>query len=128
MDKDPFDDIASLRIDPAGPVYAAEPKPTPKPKKKWQRQFVKVPWSWIDRLKASDRGSTYRLALCILYEHWQAGGRAIRLTNAGLRREGVTRWGKWRGLRELEQVGLIRVEGRPGKTPRITLLVDPRGE
>jgi len=39
--KDPFDDIAALRIDPTDSAYAVGPKP----KKKWRRRFIKVQWS-----------------------------------------------------------------------------------
>ena len=52
--KDPFDDIAALRIDPTDSAYAVGPKP----KKKWRRRFIKVQWSWVDRLKATNRGTT----------------------------------------------------------------------
>ena len=64
---------------------------------------------------------TYRLALLLLYEDWRTGGRSIVLPNVGLEQEGLTRRSKWRALLELEQLGLVEVERRPRKSPRITL-------
>ena len=119
---DVFDDIANLRIDPTDPTWAAAAKP----KAKWRRRYVRVPWSWIERLKTSTRASTYRLALLLIYEHWRRGGRAIRLTNVALAEVGVSRRAKGPALEELERFGLIKVDRRPRKSPLVTLVVDPR--
>ena len=123
MGKDLFNDIAAMRIEPTHSAYAAGPKP----KEKWRRRFIKVPWSWVDRLKTANRGTTCRLALLLIYEHWRVGGRVIRLTNAALAEVGVSRRAKGPALNELERVGLIRVErGGPRKSPLVTLIIDPR--
>ena len=119
---DPFD-VEGLRIDPHDSTLvgkAARPR-----KVKWQRKFVRVPWAWVNRLKVSNRGVTYRLALLLLYEYWRTGGRPIQLSNAMLTGDGVTRRSKWRALLELEQFGLLKVERRPRKSPVVTLLVGP---
>jgi DNA-binding MarR family transcriptional regulator len=117
-DRDPFDDLASLRIDPADPKL--RPKSAPA-KKAWRRQFIQFPWAWMDQLKATNRGSTYRLALLLVYEHWRTGGRTIVLSNAMVEREGIAQKTKWNALRELEQMGLVIVERRPRKSPRVSL-------
>lgn len=124
-DDDPFDNIENLRIDLGDPNLKPKTAGRSKPGKKWQRQFVRVPWLWIDRLKASNRGSTYRLALLLLYEHWRTGGRPVRLSNVMLAGDGVARRSKWRALRELEKLGLVKVERRPRKAPVVTLSVGP---
>jgi hypothetical protein len=116
-ERDPFD-LDALRIDPADPNL--RPKGATR-KTKWRRQFIKFPWSWMDRLKATDRGATYRLALLLVYEHWRVGGQAIVLSNTTVAKEGMTRWSKWRALWELERMGLITIERRPRKSPHITL-------
>jgi hypothetical protein len=120
-DRDPFD-LDALRIDPRDPTLASAAKAR---KKKWRRRFIKFPWTWADRLKATNRGSTYRVALHLVYEHWRSGSRAIELANMALAEVGVKRRAKWRALRELEQLGLIKVEARSRKSPLVTLLVDP---
>ena len=119
---DPFD-IKNLRVDLNDPNLKPKAAGRSKPNKKWQRKFVQVPWVWIDRLKVSNRGVTYRLALLLLYEYWQTGGRPIHLSNVMLTGDGVTRRSKWRALLELEQFGLLKVERRPRKSPVVTLLL-----
>jgi hypothetical protein len=121
-DLDPFD-LDALRVNPANPNL--RPKEATR-KAKWQKRFTLVPWAWADRLKEARYISTYRVALHLLYEHWRTGGRVIRLSNSTLKEEGIERREKWRGLRELEQLGLIKIERRPRKAPLITVLADLR--
>jgi hypothetical protein len=120
--RDPFD-LGALQIDPADPNL--RPKGATR-KARGRKQFVRVPWGWVDRLKDAHHVSTYRVALHLLYEHWRNGGRIIKLPNSAL---DIERRRKWRGLRELEQFGLIVIERRRRKAPLITVLVDlPGGE
>ena len=121
--RDPID-IEALRIDPADPTLVPQ-KADKTRKKKWERQYILFPWSWLDALKATGRGATWRLALFILYEHWRNGGRKIKLTNIMAAEVGVSSDAKGRALEDLEQAGLIEVERRPDKSPLITLLVKP---
>jgi hypothetical protein len=119
-EQDPFS-LDGLRIDPADPdlrpkVATAHRKP------KWRKQFVRVPWAWIDRLKDARNLSTYRVALHLLYEYWRGGGRSVVLSNSALKDAGVNRWTKWDALLELERLGLIVIERRPRKSPLVTLL------
>jgi hypothetical protein len=123
--KDSFD-VGALRIDPADSTFVS--KAAGSRKAKWQRKFVRVPWGWVDRLKTTNRGSTYRLALLLIYEYWRTGGRPIQLSNAMLAGDGVTRKSKWRALRELEQLELVKIERRPRKSPVVTLLMGAQPE
>jgi hypothetical protein len=107
-------DLAALRVDPGRVRKLARPK-------KWRREFVRVPWGWVEHLREAKRVSTYRLALVLLYEHWRTGGRLIVLSNAGMRPEGLTRQSKWNALVELRDLGLIKLETRSRKSPRIVL-------
>jgi hypothetical protein len=107
-------DLAALRVDPGRVRKLARPK-------KWRREFVRVPWGWVEHLREAKRISTYRLALVLLYEHWRTGGRPIVLSNVGVRPEELTRYSKWRALAELQALGLIQVETRSRKSPRIVL-------
>jgi hypothetical protein len=112
-DPNPFD-LVTLRIDPERIRQPTKPK-------KWRRQFVHVPWHWIERLQTTRRVSTYRLAFVLLYEHWRTGGRPIVLSNVGLQQEGVARRSKWNALAELQDLGLIAVTRRTRKSPHIVL-------
>jgi hypothetical protein len=118
-DRDPFD-LDALRVNPANPNL--RPKGATR-KATWQNRFILVPWAWVDRLNDARHVGTYQVALHLLYESWRNGGRVIRLSNSA---PGIERRRKWRGLRELEQFGLIEIERRPRKAPLITVLVDLR--
>ena len=124
MTADPFDDIDGLRIDPEDPSYVG--KVAKARQAKWQRKFVHVPWVWLDRLKVSNRGSTYRLAMFLIYEYWRNGGRPIRLSNGMLTSAGITRRSKDRALQELERFKLIKVERHPRKSPLVTVMAIPK--
>jgi hypothetical protein len=124
-ERDHFE-LGALRIDPVDPDLRPKAKGATRKTTKWRKQFVRVPWIWTDRLKDAHHISTYRVALHLLYEHWRNGGRVIRLSNSTLKEEGIERREKWRGLRELERFGLIKIERRPRKAPLITVLADLR--
>jgi hypothetical protein len=113
MDQDPFD-LGQLRIDPERVAKPAKPK-------KWRRQFVRVPWAWVECLQKAKRVSTYRLALVLVYEHWRTGGRPVALSNVFAHAEGLSRRSKWRAIAELESLGLIRVTRHQRRAPRVVL-------
>lgn len=85
------------------------------------RHFVQVPVLWIERLTGARHLATYRVALHLLYLSWKANSQSVVLSNGALAKEGVPRRQKWRALRELEQRGLIAIERRQRKAPRVTL-------
>jgi hypothetical protein len=92
-------------------------------REKKQRQkshFVRLPLEWKHRLGGARRICTFKIAFELLYRHWKTGGRCVLLPTAGM--VGVTRGNKWRGLSELERLGLIAIERRRRKSPKITLL------
>ena len=126
-DDDPYADLKQHRLTP-GTQTIIERRVGFVPQKiqKRQGQFVKVPWVWIDRLAKARHISTYRVALRVLHLHWKRSGQQFALSNGMLEMDGVNRWGKWDALHELEQLGLIRVERRPRKSPVITVISQPR--
>jgi hypothetical protein len=97
----------------------------PRKAQKRREQFVMVPFSWIDRLKGAS-GQTYRVALTLLYLDWKAKGDPVKLANGMLAIDGVSRHSKWRALVDLERLGLITVERRPGKSPLVRLIQEER--
>jgi hypothetical protein len=92
------------------------------PRKIQQRrqQFVKVPWTWIEKLEGAS-GQTYHVAHYLLHLHWQQKGGPVKLANGMLRIDGVSRQSKWRALRDLEQRGLVTVKCRPNRSPLVHL-------
>jgi hypothetical protein len=95
----------------------------PKKIQKQQQHFVKVPWPWVERLRDARYIATYRVALYLLYQHWKGSGAPITLSNTATIAQGVTRHRKWEALRELEQLGLITVEKRERRSPRVRIIV-----
>jgi hypothetical protein len=61
----------------------------------------------------------------IVYLTWKGRGGPVTLANKKLKSWGVSRDVKTRVLRDFEKAGLIRVERRPRKSPRIIVLVNP---
>ena len=93
----------------------------PKPKKAWKRHYTTVPDAWKRQLLNAKRGSTYHLALELLYLHWH-GGRPVVVSDKVATAAGLSPRSKFNALAELKRLGLVRVEQEPGKAPRVTLL------
>jgi hypothetical protein len=111
--------VDNLRIAPGDERWAVVPKKI----RQRRQQFVKMPWTWLERLAQSRSANTYRVAVTLLYLHWKANGEPIKLANGMLAIDGVSRFAKYRALAELEQSGLITVTRRNGKSPIVTLLL-----
>jgi hypothetical protein len=89
-------------------------------RRRQREQFIRVPMAWASRLNAARYTATSKVALHLLDRTFRTRSSAVLLTNAG--QVGVTRWQKWRAIKELEAMGLIKVEHRPRRSPEITLL------
>jgi hypothetical protein len=120
----------------AGPAWkeAKKAPKTAKPRSKWRRECVRVPWKWVERLQSTKRVSTWRLAMLLLYEYWhiqlpKKKGRAttsnsrdeICLSNILAQDVGLSRRSKSRSLDELEDFDLLDVKRRPQTSPRVLL-------
>jgi hypothetical protein len=97
------------------------------PGKKLKRdKFAMFPLLWRNRLALKPRasGTTYDVAIYILYEDWRVNekpfsGRPFKLSNKAPQ---ISPMSKWRALADLERRKLIVVDRRLGRSPRITLL------
>jgi hypothetical protein len=85
--------------------------------------FVKAPLWWA--VEAAKATKTPALLVCVYLLHvsWKARSATFLLPNGWLERHGVSREIKRRVLRDLEASGLITLERRSGKSPRVTLVV-----
>jgi hypothetical protein len=126
IEDDPFADLEKLRLHPehyrastAGEKWATVPLKV----RRRRQHFVKVPWTWVERLADARYVATYRLALHVLYQHWRANGKPFKLANGDLKLGGTSRWQKWRALAELEKLGLITVKRGRRKSPWITTVL-----
>jgi hypothetical protein len=107
----------NLRMD-VGEVRAIVPRKI----RRRREHFIQVPGIWKERLTKVRYISTYRVALHILMRDFETRGKPFTLSNGALALENVSRWEKPRALSELEEVGLIVIERRNRKTPRLTAL------
>jgi len=94
----------------------------PRKLKKRRKNFVQVPWEWIEKLNGAT-GKTWHLAMHLLYLDWKDKGAPIKLANGMLGMDGVDRDAKSRGLSDLERRGLITVERRPKKSPIVKVIL-----
>ena len=94
-------------------------------KRKRSRQFVIVPMSWVDCLSlvsARHAGCAYRIALALLRRQWERRTNTFTLSNKVVTEMGLSRRTKWRVLRELELLGLIKIERRLKRSPVVTIV------
>jgi hypothetical protein len=90
----------------------------PKPKRpRLDGQFIRVPFEAVKLF--SPQG---RVVLQLLYLVWWHRSRTVVLANKKLTEWGVSRYQKYRALENLERAGLMSVERRVAKSPRVTLL------
>src|SRR5262245_11404341 len=88
-------------------------------------KFLKgpIPWSWLRRAgELEGRGRALHVALVLWFLAGITKSRTVVMSGGPLRGMGVDRWTAARGLRALEQVGLVAVERHSGRCPRVTLL------
>ena len=119
------DDISveKLRVDPAklqGGI--PEKQPDKSKQEKWQRIFTRVPREWELRLLQAKRISTYRLAIELLYLHWKDDRKPIIVSIKVAKAVQISTRSKWNALAELERLGLIHVDRRRRRSPRVVLL------
>jgi hypothetical protein len=89
--------------------------------KRQEKHFVKLPMTWVRRLKGAS-GQTWMVAAHVLYLNFKGMGEPIKLANGMLKIDGVPPQSKTRALRDLERRGLIAVERQPRKSPIVRLV------
>jgi ribosomal protein S19E (S16A) len=92
-------------------------------KKRKEPPFVKVPLWWAESVAEATKSPAVLVGIRLLYAAWKAKSMTFSLPNSYLQRHGVSREIKRRVLRDLETAGLITVERRHGKSPRVTIVV-----
>ena len=91
-------------------------------RKEWQRLCTVIPREWELRLLEAKRVSTYRLAIELLYLHWYGKGKPVTVSGKVARAVKISARSKWEALAELERLGLIVVNRKPRRSPRVTPL------
>jgi hypothetical protein len=92
-------------------------------KRKKAEPFVKVPLWWaVEAAKATNTAKAL-VWIELLHASWKAKSLTFPLPNGRLKKAGVSRFVKYRVLRELEKAKLITVKWRHGKSAVVTLVV-----
>jgi hypothetical protein len=113
-----FEQVAT-KVSPAAPSEV-NGRRSKRPRASYE--FVRLPVRWIEALAGARLAATCRLALYLLLQDFRDHGVPLRLSNRRLTAIGISRGQKWRGLRELEERGLVEVARRPHKAPIVSLL------
>jgi hypothetical protein len=90
--------------------------------KKPKEPFVKVPLWWAAEAAKATKTPKAMVWIQLLHIAWKADSSTFPLPNGKLDNKGVSRFAKYRALRELEVAGLIVVERRHGKTPLVSIV------
>lgn len=91
--------------------------------KRFEVQFVKLPYFWVRRLEQSQNPGTFKLAHRILLEQFKcqfSGGEIILSTN----HTSLSRKVRSRAVKELVGLGLIEIEQHGNQAVRVTKLID----
>jgi hypothetical protein len=114
---DPFDP-ANWQLDPA---TIPAPSPVPAKIKKRRQQFVMVPMWWYEKLANPVPAcrATCLIAMHLLHLDWKNLEKPFKLANGMLEYDGISRFSKYRALKDLERRGLISVDWRGKKSPII---------
>lgn len=91
-------------------------------KRKKAEPFVKVPLWWAIEATKATRTPKALVWIELLHTSWRVKSLTFPLPNERLKRVGISRYMKYRALRELEAAGLIVVERRQRKTVMVTLV------
>jgi hypothetical protein len=106
--------------------WTAAPKPPGKKSTKPRRgrePFVKVPLWWAEAAAKATRNQGFLVCVDLLHRAWKAKGAPFSMPNGRLAKSATGRRTKCRVLRNLEEAGLITVEWRRGKNPRVALVL-----
>lgn len=87
----------------------------------WRRSYTLLPRVWELKLLETNRVATWRLALELLYLHWQSKGQPVVVTGKMVTDLGLSVRSKSRVLAELAEFSLITIERDGSKSPRVTL-------
>ena len=126
------DHLDRYRLPPAdmvlpAPMRVGPPSKSDGAKPADRSPFVRYPLEVIYRMGAAKYAGTAKLFPLLLHLSWKADHQPFKLPNEDLKRLRISRERKGPVLRELEQMGLIRLQREPRKAPLITLVATSGG-
>ena len=115
-------DLEKYRVPLADVEMPATTQSRQKSKPTRPEPYVQYPVEVIYQLGAAKYPGAAKLYPLLLHLSWKADHRPFKLSNEDLKRLRISRERKGPVLRELEQMGLIRLQREPRKAPLITVL------
>jgi hypothetical protein len=78
--------------------------------------------TWLERVIPIVHTSTHLAVAVVLYSKClRRRSQTITLTNQELKRLGISRYAKYRALSRLQEVGMLTIETRNGRSVKVTL-------
>ena len=98
-------------------------KPVAVQPKKIKGRFLKgpIPMNWLNKAMQL-KGKGIHVALLLWQEAGYRKSRTVSFSMQRVERLGFSRWTARRALNSLQEAGLVRVEGDPGKLKRVEIL------
>jgi hypothetical protein len=87
-----------------------------------RKRFVQVPLWWAEAITKATKTPKAFVGIWLLLLAFRTKNSTFVLPNGQLAACGVNRKTKWQALRDFESAGLILMERRPRKSPKVTLL------
>jgi hypothetical protein len=106
-------------------LMAIPPRSARKKRKPFTAQWVKLPRYWVEALRRSKSVSTYQLALAILFEAFKREHLIGEIVLSSTLTK-MPRNTKMRAVRELVELGLIKIKQDGNQAARVTLLHSKR--
>ena len=117
--EDLFEDVENNPLwQMAGLLANAPPQPA--------KGYVTVPLAWLERVLPVVLTTTHLVVAMLLYSKClRQRSQTVTLSNGEVKRFGISRYAKYRTLASLHRAGMIAIEGRNGRSIRVTLLWFP---
>jgi hypothetical protein len=88
--------------------------------------YATVPLAWLERVLPVTLTTTHLVVAMLLYSKClRQRSQTVTLSNGEVKRFGISRYAKYRTLASLHRAGMIAIEGRNGRSIRVTLLWFP---
>lgn len=116
---DPFD-LKSLALPNRGGGCLVSRKP---PRHRQSEKFLRgpIPLNWIAQA-ARLPGKAFQVGMALWFLSGIKRSRTVALSGSVLEEFGVNRYAAYRGLKVLEDAGLVSAKRHPGRNPIVTIL------
>ncbi|MBN1908504.1 MAG: hypothetical protein JW818_02085 [Pirellulales bacterium] len=118
----PVDAFDARRFQMAGPQLPCPPQRPKAPRHKPGNLFLKgpIPWSWLEKAMRLP-GKALAVALVVWHLCGLKKSSTVHMEPSKIRSAGMSPRVARRGLKSLENAGLVAVDRHPGRAPDVTI-------